>query len=132
MQASLSRCLLATILPLLLFFLLYSGFLYAYLLQHEYWSPKDWGYLVLLIATVARIVRFFALEGTINYSRLLRWRALGYDAGSIILAPVIFLPVVGFVLVVQPEFLLMLLGYCSLVVATKLLLEYLWEKSPSV
>jgi hypothetical protein len=128
MKTDFSKCLLVTLLPVLLFFLLYRVFLYAYLLQYTYWSSEGWGYLVLLIAMAARTIRLFALGNTTNYLQLLQWRALGYDAGSIIIAPVIFLPVVGFVLVLQLNFQLLLLGYCCVVVTTKALLEHLWTK----
>ena len=114
--------------PLLMYFALYRSVVYIFL---SHWSYKDWGYVVLLIATVARTIRLFVLVDTANYLQLLRWRFLGYDVGSTLLAPVIFLPVMGSVLVMQPEFLLMLFGYCCVVVGTKLLFEHLWTERPA-
>ncbi|MBF9142107.1 hypothetical protein [Hymenobacter properus] len=128
-----SRSLLVTFLPLLVFFLLYKGFVYLYLRQHEFWAEQDWGYLVLLIATLARVGRLCKVElstsaDAINYLRLLHWRAVAYDALCGVLGPGVLLPVVGFVVVAQTEYLLMLFSYCSIAVGISLFLELRWAK----
>ncbi|MBO2011522.1 hypothetical protein [Hymenobacter negativus] len=131
-----SRSLLVTVLPLLVFFLLYQGFRYFYLLEYKMWAEEDWGYLVLICATLARVGRLCKVELTTapsakNYYRLLRWRAIGYDILCCVLAPGVLLPVVGFVVVMQPEYLLMLFSYCLVTIGISLFLEHRWIELPA-
>ena len=130
-----SRSLLVTVLPLLVFFLLYQGFRYLFLLKYKVWAEEDWGYLVLICATLARVGRLCKVElttavSTKNYQRLLRWRALCYDVLCCVLAPGVLMPIVGFVVVVQIEYLLMLFGYCIVAIGTSLFLELRWAEAP--
>lgn len=73
--------LIATALPLLIFYAAYRVYLYLFYCYTENvpLGNKNYGYVLLLVLVVTRLFNFINLSEHQNYHALLSWRSIGYN-----------------------------------------------------